>query len=97
MELARLAYLPDISPSASIKGSVSQSLGAMLMVPTKRPAIRAAIMEPQAMTRSSEAMLRQTQQDRAASFVADLYLMRNAERETELYRQRESFRRPGSS
>ena len=88
VELARLAYLPDIIPSASITGSVSQSLGAMLMVPTKLPAIRAAIDEAQSMTRSSEAMLRQTTHDRAARFVADLYLMRNAERETQLYRTR---------
>jgi outer membrane protein TolC len=88
VELARLAYLPDIIPSASITGSISQSLGAMLMVPTKLPAIRAAIDEAQSMTRSSEAMLRQTTQDRAARFVADLYLMRNAERETQLYRTR---------
>ena len=60
VELARLAYLPDIIPSASITGSISQSLGAMLMVPTKLPAIRAAIDEAQSMTRSREAMLRQT-------------------------------------
>ena len=60
----------------------------MLMVPTKLPAIRAAIDEAAAMTRSTEAMLRQTTQDRAARFVADLYLMRNAERETQLYRAR---------
>jgi outer membrane protein TolC len=88
VELARLAYLPDIIPSASITGSVSQSLGAMVMVPTKLPAIRAAIDEARSMTRSSEAMLRQTKQDRAARFVADLYLMRNAEREAQLYRAR---------
>jgi len=88
VELARLAYLPDVIPSASITGSVSQSLGAMLMVPTKLPAIRAAVDEAQSMKRSAEAMLRQTTQDRAARFVADLYLMRNAERETQLYRAR---------
>ena len=94
VELARLAYLPDIIPSASITGSVSQSLGAMLMVPTKLPAIRAAIDEAQAMTRSTEAMLRQTTQDRATRFVADLYLMRNAERETLLTGPRD---RPASA
>ena len=88
VELARLAYLPDVIPSASITGSLSQSLGAMLMLPTKLPAIRAAIDEAQSMTRSAEAMLRQAKQDRAASFVADLYLMRNAERESLLYRAR---------
>ena len=88
VELARLAYLPDVIPSASITGSLSQSLGAMLMLPTKTPAIRAAIDEAQSMTRSAEAMLRQTTHDRAASFVANLYLMRNAERETRVYRER---------
>jgi hypothetical protein len=80
--LARLAYLPDFGPSASINGSLSQSLGTILMLPTKAPAIRAAITEAQAMVRSSGAVLRQTRQDRAASFVANLYLMRNAEQQT---------------
>ncbi len=87
IEVARLAYLPDFSPSASITGDVSQALGLMLMLPTKVPAIRAAIEEAQAMERSSQAMLRQTRRDRAASFVADLYLLRNAERQTRLYQQ----------
>ncbi len=88
VELARLAYLPDFSPSASITGDISQSVGLMLMLPTKAPAIRAAISESQDMVRSSEAMLRQTRQDRAASFVANLYLMRNAERRTRFYGER---------
>jgi outer membrane protein TolC len=87
IEVARLAYVPDFSPSASITGDVSQTLGIMLMLPTKAPAIRAAIEEAQAMEHSSEAMLRQTRYDRAASFVATLYTMRNAERETELYQR----------
>jgi outer membrane protein TolC len=88
VELARLAYLPDFSPSASITGDISQSVGLMLMLPTRAPAIRAAISESQDMLRSSEAMLRQTRQDRAASFVANLVLMRNAERRTLFYGQR---------
>ncbi len=88
VELARLAYLPDVIPSASITGSLSQSLGAMVMLPTKLPAIRAAIDEAGSMTRATEALLRQSTHDRAARFAADLYLMRNAERETEWYRAR---------
>jgi outer membrane protein, heavy metal efflux system len=87
IEVARLAYLPDFSPSASITGNVSQTIGTMLMLPTKTPAIRAAIDEGQSMARSSEAMLRQTRHDRAGSFVATLYLMRNAERQTQLYQR----------
>jgi len=88
IELARLAFLPDIIPSGSVTGSVSQVVAAMVMLPTKVPAIRAAIDEAEAMTRSAEAMLRQTEKDRAASFVANLYVMRNAERQTELYQTR---------
>jgi len=88
IELAKLAYLPDFGPSLSVNGSLSQSLGTMVMLPTKLPAIRAAITEAEAMARSSEAMLRQTRQDRTASFVANLVLMRDAERQVQLYRQR---------
>jgi cobalt-zinc-cadmium efflux system outer membrane protein len=88
IELARLAYLPDFGPSASINGSLSRSLGSMVMLPTRAPAIRAAINEAQAMAQSSQAMLRQARQDRAASFVANLYLLRRAERQVGLYRER---------
>jgi outer membrane protein, heavy metal efflux system len=88
LELARLAYLPDIIPSLSVTGSISQVLGAMIMLPTTLPAIRAAIDDAAAMQRSSEALARQTRRDRAASFVANLYLMRNAERQTVYYQQR---------
>ena len=88
IELARLAYLPDFSPSISITGNISQLLGSMVMLPTKLPAIRAAINEAEAMERSAEAILRQTGRDRAASFVANLYFMRNAERQTAFYQQR---------
>jgi outer membrane protein TolC len=88
IELARLAYLPDFSPSVSITGNISQLLGSMVMLPTKLPAIRAAINEAEAMERSAEAILRQTKRDRAASFVANLYFMRNAERQTAFYQQR---------
>jgi outer membrane protein, heavy metal efflux system len=88
IELAKLAYLPDVVPSASVTGSLSQFLSAMVMLPTTLPAIRAMIADAEAMERSAEAMERQTRQDRAASFVANLFLMRNAERQTELYRAR---------
>lgn len=88
IEVARLRYLPDINPSAGFTGSLSQFLGAMVMLPTTLPAIRAMVAEARAMERSSEAMSRQTKQDRAAGFVANLYFMRNAERQMELYRTR---------
>jgi len=88
LELARLAYLPDINPTAGFTGSLSQSLGAMVMLPTTIPMIRGQINEARAMLQSTQAMARQTQRDRAASFVANLYAMRNAERQAALFEQR---------
>jgi outer membrane protein, heavy metal efflux system len=87
VDLARLAFLPDFVPSGSLTGNVSQVLETMVMLPTTVPAIRAMISDAESMTRSSEAILRQTEHDRAASFVANLIIMRNAERQTELYRR----------
>jgi outer membrane protein, heavy metal efflux system len=68
IELAKLAYLPDINPSAGVTGSLSQFLAAMVMLPTTLPAIRAVIADAQAMERSAEAMSRQTRQHYPQAF-----------------------------
>jgi len=81
IELAKLQYIPDVSPTAGFTGSVSRSLGAMVSVPTTIPMINASIREAKAMRESSEAMLRQARQDKTAAFVATLYAMRNSERQ----------------
>ncbi len=88
LELARLAYLPDINPSGGFTGSVSQFAGAMIMLPTTIPMIRGQIEESRAMLRSVQAMARQSERDRAAGFVADLYVMRNAQRQANFFEQR---------
>lgn len=88
LELARMAYIPDISPTVAVTGSVSQMVGAMVMLPTNWPMIRGAVNEARAMLKSTEAMARQSRNDRAASFVAALYAMRNAERQIALFEQR---------
>lgn len=85
LELARMAYIPDINPTAGFTGSVSQSLGAMVMLPTALPRIRGMIDEARAMLRSSQAMQIQARNDRAARFVSALYAMRNAERQVALF------------
>jgi cobalt-zinc-cadmium efflux system outer membrane protein len=88
LELARLAYLPDINPSGGFTGTVSQFAGAMFMLPTTIPMIRGQIEESRAMLRSAQAMAAQSRRDRAASFIADLYIMRNAQRQAEFFEQR---------
>ena len=85
LELARMRFIPDISPMAAITGNVSQALGAMFMVPTNVPAINGAIKEARANLHKTEAMARQTMLERGASFVAALYLIRDAERQVALF------------
>jgi outer membrane protein TolC len=87
LELARLAYLPDINPSFFATGSVSQSVGVMLMLPTNVPEIRGMVDEARANLRASQAMLRQAKSDRAAAFVAALVALRNAERQTRTFEE----------
>lgn len=85
LELAKMMYLPDISPTAAITGSVSQALGAMVMLPTNIPVIEGEIKEARAMLRAAEAEARQVKRDRAGSFVSAMYLMRNAERQADFF------------
>jgi outer membrane protein, heavy metal efflux system len=87
LELARMAFIPDINPMAAFTGSVSQAIGAMVILPTTIPEIRGKIDESRAMLRASEAMLRQARSERAAAFVAALYAMRNAERQAAIFEQ----------
>jgi len=85
LELARMQYLPDFNPAAALTGSASQSLGAMISIPINFPMIRASVEESRAMLRATQAMARQTQNDRAAAFVAALYALRNAEHQAALF------------
>lgn len=85
LELARLAWVPDINPSFMFTGSVSQAIGAAVVLPTNVIRIRGQIEESRAALAESHAMLRQTTRDRAGSFVATLIAMRNAERQDRLY------------
>lgn len=86
LELARLAYLPDITPQFSATGNISQMVGAMITLPTAIPQIQAMIEESKAMLRATEAMTRQARSERGASFVATLYALRNSERQVALFR-----------
>jgi outer membrane protein TolC len=88
MELARLAYLPDVAPMGGFTGSVSQFVGGMVMLPTTIPMIRAKVQEARSMLGAAEAMARQARHDRAGRFVAALYVLRNAERQAQLFDSR---------
>ncbi|MCX5660279.1 MAG: TolC family protein, partial [Planctomycetota bacterium] len=68
-------------------GSIAQSIGTMVSLPTDFLKIRAAVDEARAMLRSTQAMARQARSDRAANFVAALYALRNHERQATLFRE----------
>ena len=55
-----------------------------MILPTTIPAIKASIEEARAMLGATEAMARQTKNDRAANFVAALYALRSAETQVKL-------------
>jgi outer membrane protein TolC len=85
LTLARLSRLPDINPIVSLTGGVSQTLGAMLILPTRLEAIRAAIEEAQAMLEAAQVAREQYARDLAASFVLNLLVLRNSERQLRLF------------
>jgi outer membrane protein TolC len=87
LELARLMYLPNLNPFAGFTGSLSQVVGAAVMLPTTLPEIRGGIAEARAMLAEARAMERQTRLDRTASFVVALIVLRNSEREAELFQR----------
>lgn len=88
VELARLMYIPDVSPFAAITGDVSQVVGAMVMLPTNLPAIRSEVSQMRSMLAATESMLRQARLDRYGQFVAALYAVRNYERQAALFERR---------
>jgi len=85
IDLARMAYIPDFNPSFGITGSSVQMVGLNITLPTVYPRIEGAIAEAKADRHAAEAMLRQKRQDTAASLVAALVMMRNAERQADVF------------
>jgi len=82
LELARLEYVPDISPSAGFTGSVSQFLGLAISVPTNLPAIRAGVDAAREALAERQSMSRQKLTDVRAELASELLTLRDAERAT---------------
>ncbi|WP_158633697.1 TolC family protein [Tautonia sociabilis] len=87
LELARLQWVPDINPSLAFTGSIAQAVSTAVVLPTTVFEIRGSIEEARAMLRSAEAELRQTRHVRASAYVAALVMLRNSERQAELFRE----------
>jgi cobalt-zinc-cadmium efflux system outer membrane protein len=86
LELARMQYIPDFTPSAGLTGTVAQFIGLGITLPTVIPEIQGMIKEARADLRRMQAMYRQARFDRTADLVASLSVLRNAERQAALFR-----------
>jgi outer membrane protein TolC len=85
--VARTRYLPEFALTGSITGSAVQTLGGMIALPIlRREAIAAAVEETRASLRAVESRRRQTGNDLAARVLLDLYGVRDADRQIDLYR-----------
>jgi len=87
LALAKQAYIPDFGLSLSVTGSVAQTLGGMLVLPTRLEAIRAGIEEARANLKAAAAARAQYERDLAAGFVVNLYALRNDDRQIKLFQE----------
>jgi outer membrane protein, heavy metal efflux system len=85
LELAKMQWIPDINPSFSMTGTATQTLGAVVMLPTTVPQIQGSIRQAQMMIDQSHAVMRQASRNRAAEFVATLTVLRDAQRQAVLF------------
>jgi len=88
LSLARMRWIPDLNPLALFTGSTSWSLGGALVLPTTFAEIRGAIHESEAMLEASRAAMEQARRERAASFVATLVALRDAERQAQWFQEK---------
>lgn len=80
IDRAKMEYLPEINPMAAFTGSISQSIGASIGLPTQLPRIRAMVAEARADLNRVQALASQARADKAAQYTATLLAMRDAER-----------------
>jgi len=85
IQRARLEYLPEINPMAVLTGSLSQSIGAAVVLPTQLPKINAMVAEARSDLRRVEMSLAQAKSDRSARFLATLFALRDAERRGQVF------------
>ncbi len=86
IQLAKLQYVPDFNLSAGTDlMGVTQSVLGQATIPVFRyEALNAAIAQAQANLRASEAMRRQAANNLAAEVIADLTIIRDADRQLDL-------------
>jgi cobalt-zinc-cadmium efflux system outer membrane protein len=83
--LAKQAYIPDFGLSFSVTGSIEKMVGGMLTVPLRLEAIGAGIDQAEALLKAATAARTQYERDLAASFVLNLAVLRDTERQVAFF------------
>ena len=86
VELARLAYVPDLELGFDLQGSLERTLMGAITLPLQVPRIRAGIDEAQAMRSAAQAALRAREDQLGARVALELFLARDSERQLALFR-----------
>ena len=87
LSLAKQAYIPDFGVNFGFSGSVSQVLGGMITIPIRLEAMRGGIEQARAGIRKVQALQTQYTHDLGASFLLNLAVLRNNERQITLFEE----------
>jgi outer membrane protein TolC len=85
LTMARQQWIPDFGLSLNVMGSVATSVGGTVVLPLRVEAIRGAIAEAQARLNAAQAARERYARSVAASFVLDLAVLHETERQVDLF------------
>ncbi len=85
LALARLQFFPDINPMAAFTGSVSQAVGAGVVLPLTWRKLQAQMAVAKALLAASQALLQQAEHDLQAELAATLVVLDSLERQRQLW------------
>ena len=88
IDLARMQWIPDISPSFSFEDLATEVFGIMATLPTTVVEIRSSIAQAAALRSAADARLMQAERDRMGEFLAAVIALRNAERVRDFLQRR---------
>jgi len=85
LTMARQQWIPDFGLTLNVMGSISSSLGGMVVLPLRVEAIRGAIAEADANLRAAQAARERYARSVTATFVLDLAVLHETERQVDLF------------
>ena len=85
LTMARQQWIPDFGLSLNVVGSISSSVGGMVVLPLRVEAIRGAIAEADANLRAAQAARERYSRSVVATFVLDLAVLHETERQVDLF------------